>query len=493
MRFKFPLLLAVMLMVVLLPFAAAAGAAPITDPLDLTGSVDPASGEGWAWDAGTKTLTLSGLNLAVMDDFDAIWLPDGARVVLVTGSENSISSGSGGSGIYCDGSLVITGQGKISIQPGEAIYAEGSVTFSNCSEVSILSEGDAGETGIFALGDVTISNCDRVSISATCSGISAGGSVVIAGCPDIDIEADWYEGIIADGSVTITNSALTVTGPYYGILTGLEGSGGDITITSSFVDASCGLEGFAAIFAGDDGQVHSKILLNGCVITAPGGGRVVDGDSSIYNCQTITGVAGITVIRDWGQMAWAVVIQPVYTLTYNANGGSGTLAVANSPYVSGSTVPVLPSAFAAPAGSAFAGWNTKANGSGTAYAPGATFAIAKDTTLYAQYCAFTVTFDSKGGSDVAGVTSPGGSTIAAPAAPIRKGYTFAGWYKDAAYKNAWNFTTDKVEGNITLYAKWDLAPELPAATGSSAFPAAFPLFLLGSLLLLLYRKHKEYA
>jgi len=36
----------------------------------------------------------------------------------------------------------------------------------------------------------------------------------------------------------------------------------------------------------------------------------------------------------------------------------------------------------------------------------------------------------------------------------RSSYTFGGWYKEAACANAWNFSTDTVTGNITLYAKW---------------------------------------
>lgn len=33
-------------------------------------------------------------------------------------------------------------------------------------------------------------------------------------------------------------------------------------------------------------------------------------------------------------------------------------------------------------------------------------------------------------------------------------HTFLGWYTDAACTNPWDFDTDKVSGNITLYAKW---------------------------------------
>ena len=34
------------------------------------------------------------------------------------------------------------------------------------------------------------------------------------------------------------------------------------------------------------------------------------------------------------------------------------------------------------------------------------------------------------------------------------GRTFAGWYYDAEYTERWDFEADKVEDNMTLYAKW---------------------------------------
>ncbi|MDO7907567.1 InlB B-repeat-containing protein [Paenibacillus sp. JX-17] len=67
----------------------------------------------------------------------------------------------------------------------------------------------------------------------------------------------------------------------------------------------------------------------------------------------------------------------------------------------------------------------------------------------------TVTFDSQGGSAVSSLTQvDSGVTISAPPAPTKAGYTFAGWYKEAAGTNAWNFTADKVTSDVTLYAKW---------------------------------------
>lgn len=40
--------------------------------------------------------------------------------------------------------------------------------------------------------------------------------------------------------------------------------------------------------------------------------------------------------------------------------------------------------------------------------------------------------------------------------PTRTGYTFLGWYQDAEGKTPWNFATDKVSGDMILYAKWSI-------------------------------------
>ena len=41
-----------------------------------------------------------------------------------------------------------------------------------------------------------------------------------------------------------------------------------------------------------------------------------------------------------------------------------------------------------------------------------------------------------------------------PTNPTRTGYTFGGWYKEAACNNAWNFSSDTVTADVTIYAKW---------------------------------------
>jgi uncharacterized repeat protein (TIGR02543 family) len=67
---------------------------------------------------------------------------------------------------------------------------------------------------------------------------------------------------------------------------------------------------------------------------------------------------------------------------------------------------------------------------------------------------YTVTFESNGGSAVDPVTVESGGKLTKPTDPTMEGKTFVGWYKEADLTNPWNFDTDTVSANITLYAKW---------------------------------------
>jgi uncharacterized repeat protein (TIGR02543 family) len=107
----------------------------------------------------------------------------------------------------------------------------------------------------------------------------------------------------------------------------------------------------------------------------------------------------------------------------------------------------------------FAGWNTAANGSGTAFT-GST-AVTANITVYAQWTA-TVTFNKNGGdteaspASIANVAS--GATVTLPTAPTFALHTFAGW-NTAANGSGTAFTgSTAVTANITVYAQWTLNP-----------------------------------
>lgn len=84
--------------------------------------------------------------------------------------------------------------------------------------------------------------------------------------------------------------------------------------------------------------------------------------------------------------------------------------------------------------------------------------------VFVRKTVYTVTFDPSGGSAVDPVRVINGKTIAvAPTDPTHpQGRAFLGWYKDAAGVTPFVFGSTPVDGNITLYAKWDTA--IPGVT-----------------------------
>ena len=103
----------------------------------------------------------------------------------------------------------------------------------------------------------------------------------------------------------------------------------------------------------------------------------------------------------------------------------------------------------------------------------------------------TVSFETNGGSKIPDLVAQYGETIARPDHPVREGYHLVGWYTDIDLQNPWDFDTDKVQGNMTLYAKWEQgAPvdETPGNDGNGGFAwwwLLLALLLLGLLIFLL--------
>ena len=73
-----------------------------------------------------------------------------------------------------------------------------------------------------------------------------------------------------------------------------------------------------------------------------------------------------------------------YTVTYNANGGSGT-APSSQTVNSGTAITLADGSGLINGGCTFSGWNTRADGVGTTYASGASFMVTSPITLYAKW------------------------------------------------------------------------------------------------------------
>ena len=75
---------------------------------------------------------------------------------------------------------------------------------------------------------------------------------------------------------------------------------------------------------------------------------------------------------------------------------------------------------------------------------------------------YTVTFKYNNGEPDSTATVLAGALVPPPTAPLMEGYTFIGWYTDAACTRPWNFDTDKVNSNITLFGGWEIyVPPVP--------------------------------
>ena len=92
----------------------------------------------------------------------------------------------------------------------------------------------------------------------------------------------------------------------------------------------------------------------------------------------------------------------------------------------------------------------------TAPSPMPSAMVAAEGTVIAVYYTrntYTVSFDANGGSYVSSIFDvKHGAQVAAPAAPTRAGYTFAGWLNG---ETAFDFINTPVTGNLALTAKWE--------------------------------------
>lgn len=89
-------------------------------------------------------------------------------------------------------------------------------------------------------------------------------------------------------------------------------------------------------------------------------------------------------------------------------------------------------------------------------------------TVVGEGRTLTVSFDSQGGSAVSPVTGLSWqATVKKPTDPAKADLAFVGWFREASCRNRWHFAAqdgaDRVESDVTLYAKWLTRAETPAA------------------------------
>ncbi len=236
--------------------------------------------------------------------------------------------------------------------------------------------------------------------------------------------------------------------------------------------------------------VQSGIVSNATVSANTGSlsklGYRFDGWNTQANGTGTTYLAGaaITLSADTTLFAlWTSV--PTYTITFSGNGqtsGSIPSAITSSDAnvtLAANTGVLNKTNFT------FNGWNTQADGLGTHYDVGSSFALSTNTTLYAEWLGniYTLTYNSNGATS-GSVPSPssgrGAITTSTNSGSLAKtGFIFNGWNTagDGTGTSIAAGATYTPTANTTLFAKWTSIPTYTVtfdANGatSGAAPAA---------------------
>ena len=201
---------------------------------------------------------------------------------------------------------------------------------------------------------------------------------------------------------------------------------------------------------------------------ADGSGAWYSDQEAVENLTNINGDS-ITLYAQWATN--------VYTIVYDANGGTGTTASSTHSFNQSKTLTA--NAFTRD-GWAFIGWNTAADGSGTWYDDQASVVNLTDVdgstvTLYAQWDAtpYTINYDANGGEGVmeASVCNVNEKFTLPANAFTKKGHLFVGW-SDKPDGEVLYFDNEEVQlnvapdGAVTLYAIWVIDPNAPITSKS---------------------------
>ena len=306
-------------------------------------------------------------NAAMLEPRDTLNATSGINVTVQTGGKMQI--------VYSDTSIgALNGSG----------YVQGR---SDVSGLRTLTIGKGDNSGTFT---GVIQNNGSATIALTKSGT---GTETLGG-------TNTYTGAtsVSNGTLAVTGSlgvtAVAVNSP--ATLAGNGNIGGNVTIASGghhalAVAATTGAQVTRAI-TGTLALTSGNILdltaasfpANGVYVLATATVNITGTPTTVNQ----TGIFGGTVSVDTASTPKRLLLTVVGpTVTYNGNGSTGGTAPVDgsSPYNMNATVTVPGAGSLTKTGNTFAGWNTQAGGGGTAYSAGSTFAIAANTTLYAQW------------------------------------------------------------------------------------------------------------
>ena len=298
--------------------------------------------------------------------------------------------------------------------------------------------------GIFANnGTLDVIDCmaaGKLSGGKGCTSTQAGGCIYNSGTMTIsgitmDGNSAPHGGAVSNyGDMQITNCTITNNSA--------NGDGGGINNAGTLTVTNTEITGNNAVNGGGISTI-GKLTLNNVTVT----GNTADYGSGIRtNASPDVTVSGDIIIRDNSAGKYPDMLLNSSKLAVDANGPG-----ANS-YISVSAIPAPTST--APV--SLTGTNN-ADYSGYFHTDNPDYAIinGENNTVMLVMGEYTVTFDANGhGTAPTQQKTTYGGKIPEPAAPTAENYYFQGWFKESTCENMWDFDSDIVTANITLYAKW---------------------------------------
>ena len=415
------------------------------------------------------------------------------------------------------GASVTDGGGGVYIGDGTFVMEGGDISGNSANRGGGVYVNTQSIQSTFTMSDGTISDNEASKDGGgvyLLSGYSASSTFVMEGGAISGNSADSDGGgvymgsrstfTMSDGTIS-GNSADSDGGGVYGSGSTFTMSDGMISGNSAVSDGGGVYLEFCTFEMSKNGRVDGVYLSDSTItVTSDLTGdspqvRNIDLNNLNDGTEVVTfsGVSGedyvsyFTLAESVGQKVLtyqtdALVLTQAYKVTFDATGGTPTpspvLVAVNTP-VSKPTDPTM-------AGYTFTGWYTAQSTKWDFVTP-----VTEDMILYAGWKkdepqptptpvppsggssgdgnmenAFRVLFND-GAATLSVVTDLSyGDKLTNPETPVKDGYTFAGWYKDSACTQAWDFETG-IPGDMTLYAKWTAAGS-SGETEATATPTA---------------------